>query len=493
MDGQNILANFGKTYMRPWDDCIPSEELSLDNIPPFFRRLRNDQVGHVVEWINDRARVSITPANANQYWPYDLTGHGGAASKRDRWGKPYTGKTGTLLFYGGPALPTYIDMGLPLTWTSSGKAMCPDAGKSTGETGNKRKADQMMDEGIDSNGKRFCAWAKPETPEDVIQAFTSSLKALKEVHKTETDALRTEITVRDAAIEALKGEMEIALAEISNHDKVLRDKDMAIEEVETEGKKKKKVIDDLKLKIQNDMIATDLLQHENAEAQAQLNACDQTIKDKDTAIESLNHTIETSRHEIATRDKAIIDLQSTLQNEHTKTAKQEAKIKRQTTDLQTHIIKYSDEFRARQALEAKSKSNLKDLRKNLKDATTTLKLQETTIAEKEKVVRDTKKHVAQSDTKIQDLEARIKLMNEVMAKNEQNYSRREERVKHLETKIGFFGQAFDLCRELDEKEMGEVQDGENAGLKVMDVKDGDAKDSNVNGKDNDAGALSLAD
>ena len=75
------------------------------------------------------------------------------------------------------------------------------------------------------------------------------------------------------------------------------------------------------------------------------------------------------------------------------------------------------------------------------------------------MIRDTKKHITRFNTKIQDLEAKIKLVEEVIAKNEHNYFRREERIRHLETKIGFFGQAFDLYRELDEKKMGEMQGG----------------------------------
>ena len=459
MDGQSILSNFGKTYMPPWDDCIPSNQLSLDNMPPFFRRLRNDQVGHLVEWINDRSRVSITPANAYLYWPCDLTGQGGASSKRDRWGKTYAGKPAKPLLAGGPALPTYTDMGLPPTWTSSGKAMCPDPGESTGGTGNKRKADQMMDEGVDSNGKRFCVWAKPETPEDVIRAFTSSLKTLKEDHKTETEALKADITARDASIEALKVEKEIALEEINNHVKVLRDKDVAIEQLEIDGSSNKKVIDDLNLNIQDNKCAMDVLQCEKDNTLAQLTIRDQTIKDKDTAIESLNHTIEISSRDIAARNTTIAELQGTLKDEHTKIGKLEAKIKRLNSELQIHKTKHGEESRARQALEVKKKTELKDVRKDLRDATTKLKSHEATIAEKEKVVRDTKKHITQSNTKIQDLEAKIKLMEEVIAKNEQNYSKREERIKHLETKIGFFRRALDLCRELDEKEMGDVQGG----------------------------------
>ena len=500
MDGPSILASFDRVYMRPWDDCISSDRLSLENMPPFFRRLRNDQVGHLVEWINDRSRVSITPANANLYWPYDLTGSGGAASKRDRWGKAYADKStkypSKTLLTGGPALPTYIDMGLPLTWTSSGKAMCPDPGESTGETGNKRKADQMMDESVDSNGKRFCVWAKPETPEDVIHAFTSSLKASKEEHKTETDALRADIAAKDASIQALKGEKDDALEVINSHDKVLKDKDAAIEQLEVERTVDRGVIDDLKIKIQEEESAMDLLQREKDDALAQLNACDQTIKDKDAAIETLNHKIEISHRDIAARDKTIVDLQSSIKDTHTKMAKLEAKIKRQTTEVQTHKTKYNDEFRARQALEAKKKTELSAVRKDLKDANTKLKSQETTIAEREKVIRDTKKQITQSNTRIQGLEDKIKSMDEVMAKNEQDYARREERVTHLETKIGFFGQAFSLCRELDEKEekeRAEVQSGENAGLREMDRMDDHAGDSDVNRKDTDAGALPLAD
>ena len=54
MDGHIMLANFEKIYARPWNNCIPLEKLSKDNLPPFFVRLRDDQVGHLGLWAESK-------------------------------------------------------------------------------------------------------------------------------------------------------------------------------------------------------------------------------------------------------------------------------------------------------------------------------------------------------------------------------------------------------------------------------------------------------
>ena len=187
------------------------------------------------------------------------------------------------------------------------------------------------------------------------------MKTVKKDHKTETEALKADITARDASIEALKSEKEIALEKINNHVKVLRDKNVAIEQLEVERTSNKTVFDDLNINIQDNRFIMNVLQREKDYTLTQLTIRDQTFKGRDTAIESLNHTIEISSCDIAARNTIIAELQGSLEDEHTKIGKLKAKIKRLNSELQIHKTKHGEEFRARQALEVKKKTELKNV------------------------------------------------------------------------------------------------------------------------------------
>ena len=211
MDGCLSLTDLDRTYMRPWDDCIPSHELNLDNLPPFFVRLRDDQVGEILEWLDDLTQKTLPKSRVNQYWPHDITAKAWFVPGRESWGKPYEGN---FPLPGGPTMPSYIDMGLPPTFMSSGKAMH----RETEAANHKRKASEMPSEKIDRDGKRFRKRdAAAETQEEVVQALINNTAALKVAHKSKIDILTADIASKEACILELQHQIDQATTDSEEH------------------------------------------------------------------------------------------------------------------------------------------------------------------------------------------------------------------------------------------------------------------------------------
>lgn len=123
--------------------CIPFEELSRDNLPPFYVRLQDDQVGHLVFWVS-ASRGSIARLKLGQVWPWDFDVQGRISSRRDSWGAEYggSGKERGKGLPGGKKVPAWTDPGLPLTYTSSHKVMAGELDALKKGAAQKRKADE---------------------------------------------------------------------------------------------------------------------------------------------------------------------------------------------------------------------------------------------------------------------------------------------------------------------------------------------------------------
>ena len=143
MDGQGILSAQPKSYARPWLGCIPTEQLSKDNLPPFYVRLQDSQVGHLAFWVGT-SRGSITRLKLGQVWPWDFDVQGKVSSRRDNWGVEYDGcgKERGKGLGGGKKVPTWTDPGLPLTYTSSHKVMAGELDALRKGAAVKRKAEE---------------------------------------------------------------------------------------------------------------------------------------------------------------------------------------------------------------------------------------------------------------------------------------------------------------------------------------------------------------
>lgn len=116
-----IYSEFLRMNVRLWDDCIPMTKLSIRNLPPYYVRLRDDQVGHLIKWMSDQAVFGYK--SYCKYWSLDLTVTGEVSPLRESWGKPYLGAGPRDRLQGGEELPRYDDLGLPSTRTSSGRIM----------------------------------------------------------------------------------------------------------------------------------------------------------------------------------------------------------------------------------------------------------------------------------------------------------------------------------------------------------------------------------
>ena len=143
MDGQGILAGQTKSYARPWTRCIPIDQLTKDNLPPFYVRLQDDQVGHLAYWVSI-CRGSITRLKLGQFWPWDFDTQGKVLLKRDNWGAEYngSGKEKGKGLGGGEKVPAWTDPGLPLTYTSSHKVMVAELDVFKRSAALKRKAEE---------------------------------------------------------------------------------------------------------------------------------------------------------------------------------------------------------------------------------------------------------------------------------------------------------------------------------------------------------------
>lgn len=170
MDGQAILAGQTKSYARPWTGCIPFELLTKDNLPPFYVRLQDDQVGHLTHWVST-SRSSITRLKLGQFWPWDFDTAGKILAKRDNWGAEYSGcgnEKGKSLG-GGKKVPAWTEPGLPLTYTSSHKVMARELNALKRSAALKRKAEEEV-------GRKLCMPAKKAR----LGSISMELKKMKE-------------------------------------------------------------------------------------------------------------------------------------------------------------------------------------------------------------------------------------------------------------------------------------------------------------------------
>lgn len=170
MDGQAILAGQPKSYARPWTGCIPFDKLTKDNLPPFYVRLQDDQVGHLAHWVLT-SRSSVPRIKLGQVWPWDFDRTGKISAKRDSWGAEYGGcgnKKGKVLG-GGKKVPAWTDPGLPFTYTSSHKVMARELDALKRSATLKRKAEEEV-------GRKMCMPAKKPR----LGSMSMELKKMKE-------------------------------------------------------------------------------------------------------------------------------------------------------------------------------------------------------------------------------------------------------------------------------------------------------------------------
>lgn len=203
MDGQAILANSHQVHLRPWDQCIPFDCLSKENLPPFMVRLRDDQVGHLLRWV--RVTHGLSPRQLGQHWPKTFTIGGAPCTGRSKWGPAYPGDYDLS---GGPNLPSYHDPQLPLTWTSSNKIIKRGPSSTDGTASKKRKVSIKIENNDGGTDKKPAINVSGDAPreemDDMVDKIDSLVAQLTESNITVDDlkAKITELEVLVAGAEA---------------------------------------------------------------------------------------------------------------------------------------------------------------------------------------------------------------------------------------------------------------------------------------------------
>ena len=208
-----IYSEFLRMNVRLWDDCIPITQLSVRNLPPYYVRLRDDQVGHLSKWMSDQAVFGYK--SYYKYWSLDLTVTGEVSPLRESWGKPYLGAGPRDRLQGGEELPRYDDLGLPLTRTSSGRIMRESNDESEEKLDNETELKRKRN---DSEGDEQGRYKKSRTTvgtsivmEDLIDKIDQLIDEIYQKNKKIDD-----IGGRNANLESKIIDLEASIAELKD-------------------------------------------------------------------------------------------------------------------------------------------------------------------------------------------------------------------------------------------------------------------------------------
>ena len=95
-------------------------------------RLRDDQVGNLIHWSQTK-QVSLAKPKFCIFWPFDFSAIRKPLVNRIYWGSAYTGDSAELrsLLSGGKTAPSWKELPLPPTYTSSGRIMAEELHKNS--------------------------------------------------------------------------------------------------------------------------------------------------------------------------------------------------------------------------------------------------------------------------------------------------------------------------------------------------------------------------
>ena len=74
MDGHAILAAAGRQYLRPWRKCIKEDDLRHDHLPSYYRRLTDEQAGHLFAHVMHQKSLPVK--DLSEYWPANFNKQG---------------------------------------------------------------------------------------------------------------------------------------------------------------------------------------------------------------------------------------------------------------------------------------------------------------------------------------------------------------------------------------------------------------------------------
>ena len=240
MDGHAIIvracSHDNYSYLRPWNDCIPVTKLSIDNLPPFYVRLNDNQVGHLKRWANNNA-ADFPTNRLGQLWPADFVSTTGNRSTfRHSWGPAFTFdecKGREMKSDGRYAAPKYINPNLAPTFTSSGRLMRQEANPHKSTRATKRPPTEIDATENSNVVKKPCidfeslhceklthsSGPDDQTTKDVDRSRDEVIQTLAE----KIDSLVREKSDMGAEIEGLKQESINASELAQRHQRTTRD------------------------------------------------------------------------------------------------------------------------------------------------------------------------------------------------------------------------------------------------------------------------------
>jgi len=242
MDGHAILAQWPDKHLKPWDDCIPTSRLSRDNLPPFYVRLRDDQIEYLSRWAREN-RKNFPLVNLGIFWPADFNRGGHICGTRNSWGAAFADedlneREKTLV--GSNRALIYDDPGLRPTYTSSGKFMRKETGLSRASSTAKRGASESSENEADRDPKRarvdsekppFGKAGGSSTSNDKnLQESEQSRDEVREILINKVDTLVNEKGEMEAQIEQLEEEVSHASESAAEDKEIIKDHEETIKD-----------------------------------------------------------------------------------------------------------------------------------------------------------------------------------------------------------------------------------------------------------------------
>jgi len=244
MDGHAILAQWPDKHLKPWDDCIPTSRLSRDNLPPFYVRLRDDQIEYLSRWAREN-RKNFPLVNLGIFWPADFNRGGHICGTRNSWGAAFADedlneREKTLV--GSNRALIYDEPGLRPTYTSSGKFMRKETGLSRASSTAKRGASESSENEADRDPKRarvdsekppFGKAGGSSTSNDKnLQESEQSRDEVREILINKVDTLVNEKGEMEAQIEQLEEEVSHASESAAEDKEIIKDHEETIKDHE---------------------------------------------------------------------------------------------------------------------------------------------------------------------------------------------------------------------------------------------------------------------
>lgn len=280
MDGHPCLMNMNSMHTRPWNGCIEIDRLSVDNLPPLYVRLRDDQAMSLQEWAFCKCK-EFSKTKLGHFWPHDFGVAGQLLASRSKWGKS---KADTHM-------PLYRNLRLGRTFTSSGKIMLKDL-----ERAEEARLDKVR---VDFTAKMNKSDTSGNSEQE-IKAVQEELNARNQAIEKLNDELRSTKAELDQARVDIAAEMKKSDAaasleqEIQAVQEVLEARNQTIENLNNELRSVKAELDQARVNVATEMNGSNASTNPGQEIQA----VQEELEARNQAIERLNNELRSTEAEL---------------------------------------------------------------------------------------------------------------------------------------------------------------------------------------------------